>query len=153
MEKADRPEFPCVQGGEWGLEGRYVRFPVFFPNAKIIQGGVDGDGKGSPGNVRSLMVDHVLKLHGIPAEITSDKGPQFTSQVWRSFCSALGAQVNLSSGYHPQKERSNREAELGPGVHSSLRHQSQPGYLVFPSTLGGVCSQWPRFSINRFLCF
>lgn len=62
-----------------------------------------------------LMVDHVFKLHGIPAEVTSDRGPQFTSQVWKSFCSALGAQANLSSGYHPQTngqtERLNQELE------------------------------------------
>lgn len=62
-----------------------------------------------------LMVDHVFWLHGIPADITSDRGPQFTSQVWRSFCSAMGAQVNLSSGYTPQTngqtERLNQELE------------------------------------------
>lgn len=34
------------------------------------------------------LVNHVLKLHGIPLDIVSDRGPQFTSQVWRSFCSA-----------------------------------------------------------------
>lgn len=29
-------------------------------------------------------------------------GPQFTSQVWKAFCQALGASAILSSCYHPQ---------------------------------------------------
>uniref|UniRef100_A0A3B5QIQ0 Gypsy retrotransposon integrase-like protein 1 n=1 Tax=Xiphophorus maculatus TaxID=8083 RepID=A0A3B5QIQ0_XIPMA len=62
-----------------------------------------------------LLIKHVFKLHGIPQEILSDRGPQFISQVWRQFCSALGARVSLSSGYHPQTngqtERMNQELE------------------------------------------
>ncbi|KAI5085154.1 hypothetical protein C0J45_1034, partial [Silurus meridionalis] len=45
---------------------------------------------------------------GLPEEIVSDKGPQFTSRVWRAFFRLLGVSVNLSSGYHPQ---SNGQAE------------------------------------------
>lgn len=62
-----------------------------------------------------LLVSHVFCLHGIPTDIIFDRGPQFTSQVWRSFCSALGVNVSLSSGYHPQTngqtERANQEME------------------------------------------
>lgn len=50
----------------------------------------------------NLLVDHVFRLHGLPADIVSDRGPQFTSQVWRQFCKCLGATVSLSSGFHPQ---------------------------------------------------
>lgn len=46
-----------------------------------------------------LFVYHVLRLHGI---LVSDRGSQFTSQVWRSFCTALRVAVSLSTGYHPQ---------------------------------------------------
>jgi len=49
-----------------------------------------------------LLVSNVFRLHGIPVDIVSDRGPQFTSQVWKIFCSALGASVSLSSGFHPQ---------------------------------------------------
>lgn len=62
-----------------------------------------------------LLVEHVFRLHGIPAEIVSDRGPQFSSQEWRAFCTALGAKACLSSGYHPQTngqtERLNQELE------------------------------------------
>lgn len=36
---------------------------------------------------------HVFRLHGIPRDIVSDRGPQFTSRVWRCLCRALGASV------------------------------------------------------------
>nr|CBN81752.1 Pol polyprotein [Dicentrarchus labrax] len=62
-----------------------------------------------------LLVTHVFRLHGIPQDIVSDRGPQFASQVWRAFCQALGASVSLSSGYHPQSngqtERANQQLE------------------------------------------
>lgn len=62
-----------------------------------------------------LITQHVFRLHGIPNDIVSDRGPQFISQVWRSFCQAVGASVSLSSGYHPQSngqsERANQELE------------------------------------------
>ncbi|KAM4582555.1 uncharacterized protein V3H82_006561 [Fundulus diaphanus] len=62
-----------------------------------------------------LLVLHVIRLHGIPLDIVSDRGPQFTSRVWRAFCKAIGATVSLSSGFHPQTngqtERVNQDLE------------------------------------------
>ena len=62
-----------------------------------------------------ILCREVIRLHGIPLDIVSDRGPQFTSQVWRSFCAALGSQVSLSSGFHPQSngqtERANQDLE------------------------------------------
>uniref|UniRef100_A0A8C6KVM8 Integrase catalytic domain-containing protein n=1 Tax=Nothobranchius furzeri TaxID=105023 RepID=A0A8C6KVM8_NOTFU len=49
-----------------------------------------------------LLVKHVFKLHRIPEEILSDRGPLFISRVWKDFAEALGAKVSLTSGYHPQ---------------------------------------------------
>ncbi len=49
-----------------------------------------------------VMVDHVFKIHGLPSDIVSDRGPQFTSQFWREFCRQIGASPSLSSGFHPQ---------------------------------------------------
>ena len=63
----------------------------------------------------TLLIQHVFRLHGIPLDIVSDRGPQFSSRVWRAFCQALGASASLSSGYHPQTngqtERANQDLE------------------------------------------
>ena len=62
-----------------------------------------------------LLTNHVVRLHGIPVDIVSDRGPQFTSQVWQAFCRGIGATVSLTSGYHPQSngqaERANQSLE------------------------------------------
>ncbi len=49
-----------------------------------------------------IMVTHVFKIHGLPSDVVSDRGPQFASQFWREFCRLIGASVSLSSGFHPQ---------------------------------------------------
>uniref|UniRef100_A0A8C7WRV6 Integrase catalytic domain-containing protein n=1 Tax=Oryzias sinensis TaxID=183150 RepID=A0A8C7WRV6_9TELE len=61
------------------------------------------------------LVHNVFRHHGLPLDIVSDRGPQFVSQVWKAFCTALGATISLTSGYHPQSngqaERVNQELE------------------------------------------
>uniref|UniRef100_A0A3Q3FKI6 Gypsy retrotransposon integrase-like protein 1 n=1 Tax=Kryptolebias marmoratus TaxID=37003 RepID=A0A3Q3FKI6_KRYMA len=63
-----------------------------------------------------IITQQVFWLHRIPIDIVSDRGPQFTSQVWQNFCRGLGARVSLTSGYHPQSngqsERCNQELEV-----------------------------------------
>ncbi|KAK3551029.1 hypothetical protein QTP70_011523 [Hemibagrus guttatus] len=48
------------------------------------------------------LFNHVFRYYGLPEDIVSDRGPQFTSRVWKAFCKHLGVTVSLSSGYHPQ---------------------------------------------------
>ncbi|KAK3545517.1 hypothetical protein QTP70_007758 [Hemibagrus guttatus] len=50
----------------------------------------------------AYLFNHVFRYYGLPEDIVSDRGPQFTSRVWRAFCKRLGVTVSLSSGYHPQ---------------------------------------------------
>uniref|UniRef100_A0A8C2WB23 Gypsy retrotransposon integrase-like protein 1 n=1 Tax=Cyclopterus lumpus TaxID=8103 RepID=A0A8C2WB23_CYCLU len=66
-----------------------------------------------------LLTSHVFRLHGLPQDVVSDRGPQFISQVWRAFYKGLGASVSLSSGYHPQ---TNGQTErMNQSVESALR--------------------------------
>ncbi len=63
----------------------------------------------------ATVVNHVFRIHGLPADVVSDRGPQFVSKFWREFCRLLGATVSLSSGFHPQTngqtERANQDLE------------------------------------------
>ena len=69
----------------------------------------------SAAETADLLVSYVVRLHGIPQDIISDRGPQFTSKVWQAFCRGIGAAVSLSSGYPPQTngqtERANQALE------------------------------------------
>ncbi len=32
------------------------------------------------------VIDHVFRIHGLPTDVVSDRGPQFISKFWREFC-------------------------------------------------------------------
>ncbi|GKV43664.1 hypothetical protein SLEP1_g50928 [Rubroshorea leprosula] len=51
-----------------------------------------------------LYVQEIVKLHGVPVSIVSDKDPRFTARFWRSFQKAMGTQLKLSTAYHPQTD-------------------------------------------------
>uniref|UniRef100_A0A3P9HSL7 Gypsy retrotransposon integrase-like protein 1 n=1 Tax=Oryzias latipes TaxID=8090 RepID=A0A3P9HSL7_ORYLA len=82
-----------------------------------------------------ILVQNVFRHHGIPSDIVSDRGPQFVSQVWRAFCSALGATVSLSSGHHPQSngqaERANQELEAALRCLAAQNPSSWSSFLVW----------------------
>ncbi|KAL0154119.1 hypothetical protein M9458_050578 [Cirrhinus mrigala] len=54
------------------------------------------------------LCESVFRFYGLPEDIVSDRGPQFTSRLWASFFRLLGVNISLTSGYHPQ---SNGQAE------------------------------------------
>ena len=51
-----------------------------------------------------IYINDIVRLHGVPLSIISDRGPQFTSYFWKSFQKGLGTQVNLSTIFHPQTD-------------------------------------------------
>ena len=55
----------------------------------------------SASDYASLYVKEIVKLHGVPASIVSDRGPQFTSKFWASFLKAMGTTLTLSTAFHP----------------------------------------------------
>ncbi|KAI2664190.1 Transposon Tf2-9 polyprotein [Labeo rohita] len=60
-----------------------------------------------------ILCNWVFRLYGLPEDIVSDRGPQFSSRLWACFFRFLGVNVSLTSGYHPQAngqvERLNQE--------------------------------------------
>jgi hypothetical protein len=43
-----------------------------------------------------------IQRFGVPAIITSDRGPQFTSSLWASLCTLLSISHTQTTAYHPQ---------------------------------------------------
>ena len=52
----------------------------------------------------AIYVHEIVRLHGVPSSIVSDRDPIFTSEFWRSLLEALGKQLCLSTAYHPQTD-------------------------------------------------
>jgi hypothetical protein len=51
-----------------------------------------------------LYMDHIVRLHGIPKTIMSDKGTQFVDHFWEQLHECLGTKLMRSSTYHPQTD-------------------------------------------------
>ena len=63
----------------------------------------------------TLMQTHIIRLHGLPDDIVSDRGPQFNSKVWLAWCEQNSITVKRSTAFHPQTdgqtERTNQTLE------------------------------------------
>ncbi|ERF68925.1 hypothetical protein EPUS_09503 [Endocarpon pusillum Z07020] len=62
-----------------------------------------------------MFIHFVVRSHGLPESIVSDRGPQFVSEFWNSLCKRLGIKAKLSTAHHPetdgQSERVNQAME------------------------------------------
>lgn len=92
-----------------------------------------------------LVLHHVFRLHGLPRDVVTDRGPQFASEFWREFCRLLGATASLTSGYHPQSngqsERTNLELEKGLRCMASSNPRSWADQLL-----------WVEYAHNALVC-
>ncbi|WVZ26804.1 hypothetical protein V8G54_000096 (mitochondrion) [Vigna mungo] len=51
-----------------------------------------------------LYIREIVRLHGVPESIVSDRDPRFTSGFWQKLQDALGSRLRMSSAYHPQTD-------------------------------------------------
>ena len=51
-----------------------------------------------------LYIQEVLRLHGVPVSIVSDRDSRFTMHFWKSFQKAMGTQLTMSTAFHPQTD-------------------------------------------------
>ena len=86
----------------------------------------------APGFAR-IFLDHVVKLHGLPESLVSDRGSVFTSRFWRSLAKTMGVNPKLSTAYHPQTdgqtERMNQVLEQYLRIYSSYQQDNWVNYL------------------------
>lgn len=54
--------------------------------------------------VAKMFVANVVRLHGIPTSIVSDRDKVFISSFWQTLFKLQGTQLRMSSSYHPQTD-------------------------------------------------
>jgi hypothetical protein len=66
--------------------------------------------------IAQVFMDNIVKLHGTPKSIVSDRDEVFTSSFWSELFKLLKTDLKLSSAYHPQSdgqtERVNQYLEM-----------------------------------------
>jgi hypothetical protein len=55
-------------------------------------------------SVAKLFVDQIVRLHGVPLTIISDRDKIFTSHFWKELFKAMGTLLHYSTAYHPQTD-------------------------------------------------
>ena len=52
----------------------------------------------------NCSLNQLVRLHGVPTSIVSDRDPRFTSHFWGGVQKALGTRLNFSTAFHPQTD-------------------------------------------------
>jgi len=55
-------------------------------------------------SVARIIFDEIVRLHGIPTSIVSDRDPVFTSAFWQELFRASGSKLHMNSAFHPQSD-------------------------------------------------
>ena len=50
----------------------------------------------------ALYIKKIVRLHGVPISIVSDRDARFTSRFWGNVQRALGTRLKFSTAFHPQ---------------------------------------------------
>ncbi|WVZ69492.1 LOW QUALITY PROTEIN: hypothetical protein U9M48_018267 [Paspalum notatum var. saurae] len=88
------PRTPKGNDAIWVIIDRLTKTAHFLPVRTTYNGA----------KLAQLYIENVVKLHGIPSRIVSDRGTQFTSKFWKSLQEAMGTKLDFSTAYHPQTD-------------------------------------------------
>ena len=56
------------------------------------------------GEFCNLYMQEIVRLHGVPMSIVSDRDPRFTTHFGKSFQKSMGTQLTMSTVFHPQTD-------------------------------------------------
>ena len=70
---------------------RFTRWPDAIPIQNI-----------ETRTVARAFIQNWVTRFGVPLSMTSDRGAQFTSELWSAMCNLLGTELHPTTAYHPQ---------------------------------------------------
>jgi hypothetical protein len=55
-------------------------------------------------SVAQAFFTDIVRLHGVPQSMVSDRDPVFTSTFWRELMRMMGTKLHMASAFHPQSD-------------------------------------------------
>ncbi|GJP54465.1 hypothetical protein CLOM_g13550 [Closterium sp. NIES-68] len=71
--------------------------------------------------IGKLFLTNIVRLHGIPSAIISNRDPWFTSNFWTKTLQQYGTRLHLSAAYHPQSDGQTERICMDPRRHGPSR--------------------------------
>ncbi|KAL0561149.1 hypothetical protein IC582_001569 [Cucumis melo] len=78
----------------WVVVDRLTKSAHFVPGKSTYTGSKWGQ----------LYMTEIVRLHGVPVSIISDRDTRFTSKFWKGLQLALGTRLDFSTAFHPQTD-------------------------------------------------
>jgi hypothetical protein len=131
-------------------------------------------------DIAELYVKEIVRLHGLPELIVSDRDAKFTSIFWMELSKMLGQWLLMSSSYHPQTDGSSERAiqtmsqamrtlvddyqsnwpdqlplvefAMNSAINESTRYTPlELNYGWMPKLIGGLDFESPREGVKQFV--
>jgi transposase InsO family protein len=61
-------------------------------------------------SVAQVFFAEIVRLHGVPQSIMSDRDTVFTSTFWRELMRLVGTQLHMTTTFHPQSDGQSESA-------------------------------------------
>ncbi|KAI5450579.1 hypothetical protein NCC49_002838 [Naganishia albida] len=91
---------PFVSSGEGGWDMIMIVVDKFTKRTHFIP----AKQKDTAPDTARRFFDHIVRLHGMPEIIVSDRDAKLTSLFWTTLCTRFGTKLAMSTAYHPQTD-------------------------------------------------
>jgi hypothetical protein len=66
--------------------------------------------------ITRLYFAEIVRLHGVPKTLTSDRNVKFVGHFWRTLWKRLGSKLHFSSAHHPQSDGQTKVTNRSLGI-------------------------------------
>nr|GFB08237.1 reverse transcriptase [Tanacetum cinerariifolium] len=93
-QRASLPQTQRRHDAIWVVVDRLTKSAHFLPIRKDY----------SVSRLAEIFQQEIVRLHGTPSAIVSDRDPRFASRFWKGLQKAWGTRLKFSTAFHPQTE-------------------------------------------------